>query len=310
MGERAAAMAVAELWRHWAVINPFAQAGAPGRKTCVLDPETILLASLALADKESRLVDFLAWYAERVSTLLSVQRTRTLARAFFGGEALLRGFAHWAVQFGNDRRWARLAGEPDTAEPRRGKGPDAPRLDHRCTLMFRLRAGFGVGVKADLVAHLFCLRGEPRRAAEIAHAVGYTDKTARIALRELGLAGLVEETSDYPVRYAARRGLAESFVDLLYGDLGESVPSWCYWPQVFAVLVRVAAWARDPNVANNAYLASSQARDLFSEFEGAFRGIRVRMPRPEPHPGSAYLAVFSEFVEELGSWLEGGKGDE
>ncbi len=151
--------------------------------------------------------------------------------------------------------------------------------------MVKLRAGFGVGVKADLLAYLLCLRGEPRAATEIAGAIAYTDKTVRIAVRDLGLAGFVEETSEYPARYA-------------------TPPRWCYWAQVLSFLLQVAVWESDSRLTSNSYVASSRARDLFTEYEAVFRAVGIRMPRPEPHPGTAYLAPFEEFVAELGSWLE------
>lgn len=305
LGERAAAAAVEALWRQWAVVNPLVRTRGPSARACLLDPEALVLGSLALADRESRLVDLLAWWAERESALTSVQRMRTLLAEFSGAESRLGWFAHWALHLGGDRRWKGAAEEPDTPEPRQGKGPEVPRLDHPATLMVKLRAGFGVGVKADLLAYLLCLRGQPRAATEIADAIGYTDKTVRIAVRDLGLAGFVEETSEYPARYATPPGVAESFLVLMYGRRRQAAPPrWCYWAQVLSFLLRVAGWESDPQLTGDSYVASSRARDLFAKYEAVFRAIGVRMPRPEPHPGTAYLPPFEEFVAELGSWLE------
>jgi len=86
---------------------------------------------------------------------------------------------------------------------------------------------------------------------------------------------------------------------------GDGVPSWGYWSQVFSFMLRIAAWESNPKIADDAYVASSNARDLFEEFEMTFRAIRLRLPRPEPHPGESYLGVFGAFLEQLESWLEG-----
>lgn len=305
LSERAASAAVEALWRQWALVNPLVQTHSPSAEECLLDPEALVLGSLALADRESRLVDLLAWWAQRQSTFLSVQRIRTLQDEFAGVGRRLGWFAHWALNLGGDRRWRAMAEEPATAEPRPGKGPEVPRLDHRATLMIKLRAGLGVGVKADLLAYLFCLRGQPRSATEIAGAIAYTDKTVRIAVRDLGLAGFVEETSDYPARYSTRPEVAESFLIAMYGHRGQAAPPrWCYWAQVLSFLLRVAGWESNDRIGGDSYLASSQARDLFAKYEGVFRAVGVRMPRPEPHPGSAYLEPFDEFVTQLTSSLD------
>lgn len=257
-----------------------------------------MLASAALADRERRLVDLLAWYAEFASTLLSVQRTRTLANELPHAMERLTWFARWAVTYGGDRRWSSIASESEVEGARRGKGPTTPRLDAPATLMFRLRAGFGVGVKADLLTFLVCGWQEDRSAVEIADAIGYTDKTVRIALRDLRLAEFVEEAGGYPLHYAARPAFARSFFESLYGSDRE-IPEWCYCAKVFSFLQTVAAWTENPDIAGSPYLASSHARDLFERYEATFRTLHIRMPRPETYPGSAYLSAFADFVLHL-----------
>ncbi len=310
LGERTAEMAVEAVWRQWSVLNPLLGTHRPSATGCLLDPETLVLASLVLAEREARLVDLLAWWAQRGSLLLSVQRMRTLLKEFSGAERPLGWFAHWATHLGGDGRWKGMAEETETPAPRPGKGPEVLRFDHLATLMLKLRAGFGVGVKADLLAYLLSLRGEARAATEIARAIGYTSKTVRIAVRDLGLAGFVEETGEYPARFATPPKVAESLLALMYGGRKQTAPPrWCYWAQVLSFLLRVAELGSELRSRSDLYVASSRARDLFAKYEAVFRAIGVRMPRPEPYPGATYLAPFDEFVAELGSWLDrDGKG--
>src|SRR4051794_22771107 len=95
-------------WAQWAALGaPIAARGSAA--SAVIDPEALLLLSVSLRASERRLDDVLAWWAIAGSTLLSVQRTTTLSRAFppatRGGIA---AFAAQAVKSG-DGRWARLA---------------------------------------------------------------------------------------------------------------------------------------------------------------------------------------------------------
>nr|NIR45019.1 hypothetical protein [Gemmatimonadota bacterium]NIR75771.1 hypothetical protein [Candidatus Kutchimonas denitrificans]NIS03421.1 hypothetical protein [Gemmatimonadota bacterium]NIT67472.1 hypothetical protein [Gemmatimonadota bacterium]NIV25760.1 hypothetical protein [Gemmatimonadota bacterium] len=156
-----------------------------------------------------------------------------------------------------------------------------------------------------LLAYLICLRGESRSATEIARAIGYTDKTVRIAGRDLAYGGFVEEIDDHPSRYATVPDVAQSLLVLMYGRRKQAAaPGWCYLAQVLSFLLGVAGWGTNPELIGNAYLASSRARDMFEKYEGTFRAIGLRMPRPEPYPGADYLAPFQEFVAEVGSWLD------
>lgn len=277
----------------------------------MIDPEALVLATGAFTADERRFVDVLAWLAERGSTLLSVQRIKTLTKIIPGASRSAAAFAHWAQNKGGDRRWAGLAqpgveavaGPGVEGVPRSGKGPDVPDLSHTAAALFRMRAAWGVGVKADLYAYLLCLGGEGKSAPEIAEAIAYTDKSVRAAVRDLRLAGLVEEFGDYPVEYAAPRRSSQLFLQLMYGEK-VNTPEWCSWDAIYGLLIEVAQWRDQSGARVSQYIASSRARDLFERYEAVFRSNRLRLPRPEPHPGPAYLSVFGEFLNELQGWME------
>ena len=76
-------------------------------------------------------------------------------------------FSRYAVAAG-DRRWTRLARPPSSvsAAPR-GKPFGTIRLAAGPALMLRLRAGFGVGSKADVLAFLLAAGGRPQSVKQI-----------------------------------------------------------------------------------------------------------------------------------------------
>ncbi|MCS4177343.1 hypothetical protein GGP96_002068 [Salinibacter ruber] len=50
-------------------------------------------------------------------------------------------------------------------------------------------------------------------------------------------------------------------------------------------------------------MASTRARDLFEEFEGAFRANRIQVPLPAGHQGTEYLEGFQNAIERIVQWI-------
>ena len=145
--------AVSACWRQWRTLT---RAAAGDEATAsILDPEALVLLSLTVRHRERRLQDLLHWWAKTGSTLLSVQRMRSLLAAF---PESVRGDLAWfasACRTSGDRRWQaltrRYADRVADVVARPGKGPDTLELLAPSTLLLRLRAGFGVGAKADML---------------------------------------------------------------------------------------------------------------------------------------------------------------
>jgi hypothetical protein len=302
LASRARETALGAVWAQWGVVNPMLLRDGSARvPTSIIDPEALVLASLGLWEAERRLVDVLAWWAARGATLLSTRRIETL-RAGFPRDAAgrLDHFALWARK-GGDTRWKLQA--VDDVPVRAGKGPSGLRLDGPATLLLRLRAGFGVSAKSDILAFLLALDGEPAAPREIVRAVGYADKNVRVAARDLVLGGFLEERDSYPVAYASRAGFARGFVRLLSRDNSpEAVPNWCHWAAVYAFLLSVMSWEEEDGLSSP-YVLSSRARDLFVEYRWLFRSAELRAPEPKYYPGEQYLAAFSDTLDLLTVWL-------
>lgn len=307
LAERARETALHAVWAQWSVLNArlLGRSGARA-STSVVDPEALVLASLALWDDERRLSDVLAWWAEHGAPLLSVRRLDSLRRSFPAElAARVEVFAHWAREAG-DTRWKPkpAAGDADVEPPaRRGKGPSTLTLSGSQALLLKLRAGFGVSAKPDVLCYLLALDGAGATSKEIARAVAYTEKNVRLAARDLSLGGFIEEREVFPTQYAARAGFAGSLVHLLSGRPGiENTPGWTHWWAVYAFLLHVAAWAEGVALVQP-YPLSSRARELFTEYRWAFPQRELSLPEPGHYPGERYLGAFEETLDSLTSWL-------
>jgi hypothetical protein len=291
---RAAALDAA--WRQWAAIG--APVSATTAATSVIDPEALLLLSCALRDRERRLDDVLAWWAEAGAPLLSVQRARTMAGRWpLSARAGLAAFAHAAVAAG-DGRWKTLAEpSPEDALLSRGKRGREPRLASFPALMLRLRAAFGVGVKADVLAVLIAMGGADATVRTLVRATGYTAAAVRRETREMVAARVVCGTSERPAAYRVDLALWSSFL----GFGPDANVGWRYFAELFAFLAAVTGWG--DGEGEDGYVAASTARDIFEAHRPAFEANRISFIEPDDAPGIGYLDAFGITVRALADWM-------
>lgn len=289
LGQQARDAALDAAWRQWGALG--ALASGPRPRT-VLDPEALVLASLALVSHERRLGDVLLWWASVGSRLLSVQRIRSLSGRFarVGTEGSLQAFAASAVAAG-DRRWKRLAG-PHGLDARPGKGADRPDLSDPSAVVLRLRAAFGVSAKADLLAVLLG-RERASTVRELAESLGYSTVAVRVALGEMTLARVSVPTGASPAAYRAAD--VAQWSALLAGG---PRPRWGDWAETFATLLAVAEWGEDAS-AWTPYVASSKARDLAERSARPLRLVVPEAPSLDGHRGETALVPFAAIVREL-----------
>ncbi|MCC7052123.1 MAG: hypothetical protein IT355_02570 [Gemmatimonadaceae bacterium] len=239
--------------REWAMLDA---AGDPpvGAPAPVIDPEALLLASAWLAPHDRTLAATTHAWVSRWSDLLSVQRTRNLARAFPPSvEAELRNIAVTAYERGKDFRWAPLvkgapaapatdtaADDTDTAAAATGGVPCATRLPvhHTALLMLRLRMAFGVGARPDALAYLLARDSAWSAIADIAQATGYTTSAIRRALDRMAAARIVSSADDGACRY---RCDVPAWAALF--SLHERVEPWPYRLQGYAFVAQCVTLA-------------------------------------------------------------------
>jgi len=288
------------IWQQWAVLGaPVASAAAVPRS--VIDPEALLLLSAFIRPAERRLDDVLAWWAASGSTLLSVQRTTTLLRqcppAARQGVA---AFAAEAVKAG-DARWATLAkaASEESMLTSRGKRGGEPRLANYRALMLRLRAAFGVGVKADLLALLLAENGHSATIRTLSQASGYTPAAVRRAAREMEAADVARVVQGRPAAYYVDPGLWATVL----GTSGGEGSAWRWFAQVFAFLAWTSEWGQE-HAESSPYIASTAARDLLEAHRSAFEQNRIPLRESFRFASESYLETFAETVKAITDWLQ------
>lgn len=311
LGRAVSAASVRLAWSQWRGLGAPAVGGAGPRPSSTVDMEALILVSLAFREEERRLGDMVAWWAEVAAPLTSLQRMRAVAKRFPdpAGEAGLRAFASMAAHHG-DRRWLRVA-DPKLAEGvRSGKGRSRPALLEPCALWSRLRAGLGVGAKADALAFLLGLGGGWASARTIAFATGYSTVTIGKAASEMVMAGLLRATDGRPIEYMAPPG---PWGDLLAPEGSgameprrEALPPWRHWAEISALLAGAAALSREAleDGAGREHVIASRARDLIERHRRALDLDRIPVSVAERHRGLAAVEALAEAVKTVAAWTE------
>ncbi len=286
-------------WTQWGAI--FTSAAGRRAAAAIVDPEALLLGSLALSGHEPRLWRVARLWARYGARLLSVQRAKNIGRRFppSVGEQLAE-FARLAVADGGDIRWRSLAVDSSEAKLVSRREPQAHRvLEGGSALMLRLRLGFGVGIKADVVAHLVGLAGSGATVLQIAEATQYHSRAVRRAIEELAASGFIEARSTAPASYRAD---LHKWAELLAITAREP-PAWRSWVGVYAFVAALDAWASRP-APQSAFVVASEARDLAAEHAQALESAGVRVPALSKYRGEAYLEPFGKALKGLAEFLE------
>ncbi len=286
-------------WTQWGAIFTFAASRRSAR--AIVDPEALLLGSFALSGHEPRLWRVARLWARRAARLLSVQRAKNLTRRFPPSVSeRLSEFAQLAVVHGGDQRWRSIArASPPTKSADRREPEATPVLEGGSPLMLRLRLGFGVGIKADVVSHLVGLAGGRYTVQQIAAATEYYGRAVRRALEELVAAGFVEARPTAPASY---RVDLSKWADLLAITTAEP-PAWRPWAGVYSFVAALDAWSRGPAPESDFVLAS-EARDLVARHAEALESAGVRIPALSTHRGEAYLKPFGNALKELAEFVD------
>lgn len=285
-------------WIQWSAIFTVAASRRPARS--IVDPEALLLVSLALRDHEPRLWSAAVMWAQFGARLLSVQRTKNLAVLFPSNTREGLGeFALLAVKDGGDLRWRSLALQRAARAGVRGRPKEgAPRIEGEAALILRLRLGLGVGIKPDVLAYLLGHAGGAVPVVLIAKATSYYGRAVRRALEELAAADFVETRPTAPISYRAD---TRKWAGLLAIN-GSNPPAWRAWAQVYAFIAALDQWSRALPTGSRFVLAS-EARDLVNAHGRALDPV-IRLPQLDKYRGEAYLEPFLEALRACIEFLE------
>ncbi|CAN5645967.1 MarR family transcriptional regulator [soil metagenome] len=308
IGTVAAETAVEVGWAHWSCLTTAVSVDQP-RVWTIVDPEALILLSLTVRDRERRLNDLLAGWARVGSTLLSVQRLNTLARDFPPAvREQVSDFARSAADAG-DRRWRSHAADREDLHgpPPREKELGPLRLLEGPALMLRLRAGIGVGAKADLLTVLLGLGGAAAELKTIALAAGYSDRAMRTAAEEMARARFIHEIEGPRRAYRADPQAWGKLLEIRRvrsrSAPQQGIPPWRFWSGAFAFLSAVICWEREAHQAGwSSYVASSRARDLVDRHGRQLRYTNIAVPGGTEARGADYLDAFRAFVQQVSTW--------
>jgi len=304
IADLAATTAVRASWAQWAALGaPVASGGRP-LPSAIIDIEALLVLSGYAAATERRLLDLVAWWARVGSALTSVLRFRAVADAFPASTRAAASVFAGLAETAGDRRWSSDVDRGAALPTVREKGVDVPSLAEECALWLRLRAGFGVGAKADVLTYLLGTRGAWASVKDVARATGYSSVAVRTATSDMALARFIRETGHRPVRFSAP---PESWAGLL-GLTGEPpiAPRWHAWSEIFAFLAGAGAWTAAvtaPTVPGQRVLAS-RARDLMERHATAFTLERVGVPDPAGFRGLEAVEGLAETTRAVAEWVE------
>lgn len=297
---------VAEVvWWQWEVLGAHTGSRPDRPFRCVIDPEALLLTSFYAEQHERRLRDFAIWCARSHSSLYSVQRVKTLAKHFPDFEEELATFAHHADEVG-DARWTQFVRTQTVRETQisrsdRLRGPEQARIHPPAALLYRLRSGFGINAKPDILGFLYSsgTRGASRQ--ETAEAVGYSRATVRSALSDLVRAKFVIRVEGRPTTYTVRRSLWRPILE--EGAETQDAPTltWAFWADLFPFLI--SAIENVLESSKSEYLRSRNAREITDGIYRILQRLDIYAPDPAEAIGADYLSSFSKTIELVLDWV-------
>lgn len=238
------------LWRQWSTLG--VAGSAAGEDRWILDPEALLLFTLESARSEPRLFDEVLDWLLKNGGRIDVQRLGNLKDEDKDyPKPLLDGVALMLAEHETSAKWNRLARfVPDptvekapliqlrtrasmpplrSLDPHfekagllrspfeaRGLSQPIPMQAGPC-VRFRLRAFFGIGIRAE--ALLYLLTHPESHADDVARAIGYSIPGVQQVLREMGESGLIHaRRAGREKRYWAEKERWSEFLDLRFVD--------------------------------------------------------------------------------------------
>lgn len=207
----------------WSLWTELGVAGARRKhRQIAITPEDLLLLTSALSSLDPRLRDESIDWCSRYHGYVSTARLRSLFKnAQKEQKAALSRYAATVNELAATR-WP-TTGDARPWKLRSGRKSSLPDLTHPALLHLRLRALFGTGARADVIA-VFLGSDTPNiSVAEVAQ-IGYTKRNIANVLDDLAAGGLLFASKvQNQLRYRwARREALEALVE----PLPKKIPNW------------------------------------------------------------------------------------
>ncbi|OGN65032.1 MAG: hypothetical protein A3E80_03590 [Chlamydiae bacterium RIFCSPHIGHO2_12_FULL_49_9] len=207
----------------WSLWTELGVAGIQNKhRQFLIQPEELILLTSVIGETDPRLRDEALDWCSRYHSLISVSRLKTLAKAF--GELTIKSFSIFAATLNSisGANWPVLVpSSPLKCKPS-GKSK-SPRFENPALLLFRLRALFGVGARADLIGFFLAKKADCYTVADTIDT-GYTKRNLADVLDGFAQAkicdvSMVRNHKSY--RFTKR----DDFLRIL-GPLPGFMPSW------------------------------------------------------------------------------------
>jgi hypothetical protein len=321
-------------WHQWAQVG--VSANVAGLDEWAIDPEALILFTIAVARRDPRLFDeMLDWLAVN-HRLLSMQRLRNLGSRFPVDAHLVAAAIAWAGEPASTQSLrSQLAAsqvaahvpvfspdvlgfvrEPDPTfseygyirprATRSGKSRE-PDIKIPANFAFQLRHLFGPGSRSEVMRVLLTLRDGSLDAARISDECGFAKRNVNDTLTSLVTSRVVKARwSGNERHFIAYRDKWATLLEV--GPSGEQIPLFVSWVHLFPAALEILAWLDDAAEANDSeYLISSQARSLIQHVTRDLEIAGIDVSPKRPAPGTAYLPVFAEAVESLLAMMRSGQ---
>jgi hypothetical protein len=310
-------------WRQWAQAG--VSANMAGADRWAIDPEALILFTIAVARRDPRLFDeTLDWMAAN-RHLLSIQRLRNLSRRFPLDVRLVGAVSAWVgdpIQSqalkGHDhpseqvpvfsRDVLSFIGEPDPvfAEhgyirpriARSGKSGE-PDVKMPANFAFQLRHLFGPGSRSEVVRILLTFTDGPLDAARISDEAGFAKRNVSDTLAGMVAARVAKARwSGNERHFIAYRNKWATLLEA--GPSAQFLPEFISWVHLLPASVEIIDWLdRVAATEDSEYLLSSRARDLIERVAPDLEKAGIDVLPRFPSYGAAYLPVLVETIDSL-----------
>jgi hypothetical protein len=313
-------------WRQWAQVG--VSANISGFDRWAIDPEALILFTIAVARRDPRLFDeVLDWFA-RNRRLLTMQRLRNLSARFPLDPRLVGAVAAWAGELASSQ-WFKsqredggmdegtrvfdsdilsFIGEPDPVfreygyiRPRvlRSDKSREPDVKIPANFSFQLRYLFGPGSRSEVMRILLTFPDGPLDAARISDEAGFAKRNINDTLVSFVDSRVIKARwSGNERHFLAYRNKWATLLEV--GPSAEYMPSYMPWVHLFPACLEIMDWLdRSAQTNDSDYLISSRARNLMERLNHSLEMVGIDVsPRRSAH-GEAYLSTFEDIVGSL-----------
>ncbi|MBI2440709.1 MAG: hypothetical protein HYV35_04985 [Lentisphaerae bacterium] len=319
------------VWRQWCRMGV---AGSSGRSDpWVIDPEPVLAFTTDVARHDARMFDEVMDWLDTNGRWINIQRLSTVVRQDnVGDRAVLGAVASWMAERDKSMKWRGLAQwtvadvrKPEESLFRPGMGKTISGSEHAdahfqryglvrdtvrtrgmsqsvnmedpVNIVFKSRAVFGIGIRADVMAYMMTTEGAHPR--DVARTLGYNHMRVQEMLVGLADAGIAFVR---PVGRAKHYWIdRDKWRSVLMGDQTSTL-RWVNWRALTRGLTAIwrETWAIDEARADE-YIFSSKMRSAMQAARNDLlgSGMRFVIEDDKGYVAEAYLPVFLRDVANM-----------